>query len=495
MTLRDSKSARPRTFAFARREYGAPDSRLGVHVLKRRPGLAYVRPTWEGTETVIRILPGIDTETGGFEPTRVSEEMGRYGNWHCCYEAVRRFGDPGITMLLHDGTNLHYNAFMQNPCWILYRAIKDACDKGTGRPEWFPLLNGADKRGATLSRPTEIVLVQAVVLRHNSKDQYGDQKGPYGLNDTDPTVIFEFSKSLAENFFNHIDECDPNDPHVFRYGDPVSIEDGVFVHMYERGTDPNPKLTGGQKPQAGWAAKGGNQPRKGRGDRVFGYDVHLSKTLDGQPGDIPAALNGYENKVRAKVKPWGEVLEFLSDTEQAHLINPLFPASAILYAFRDKKDWILEDTKKAATGAVSVGFDAAEAKQSPAWQAAPATPQQPDMMAMMGLMQKAMSGDAEAVAQLQTMGFQVPGTTKTPEQAAPIQTPSSRPSWGPTAGSTPVDVAVPATDIPDEVEFKPSYAFAKEPEETPATGSKMTSAQALQAARDRANARGRNINS
>lgn len=358
---------RPRSFANSRRVFGAPGVRTGIHVLKKLPGLEYCRPSWNNKETIIRILPGLDPDnrtSKTFDAFRVSDELGRYGTWQCCYEAVRKFGDPGVTFLLHDNSNPRYNAYQMNPCWILYRSIKEACERGQGKAEWFPLLQGKDKSGASLNKPTELLLVQAAIFRHDSKDQFEGSRLPFGLNKLDPTVVFEFSKSSADRLFEVIDERiegwvgDDDDPTQFKWGDPVAIADGAFVHIYEFGTDLT-AARGLTKKAASLAAmyqsKPTSQGHGGFGGRKqIGYDCHLTKTLDGGPDDVPAHFIGLEDIIRGKVRHWDDILEFMTDEEQAHLINPLFPASAIMYAFRDHKEWILDETRRAAVGAKTV---------------------------------------------------------------------------------------------------------------------------------------------
>lgn len=78
-----------------------------------------------------------------------------------------------------------------------------------------------------------------------------------------------------------------------------------------------------------------------------GYGVFITKTLDGGESDIPASLTGFEDLIRSKWRNWEDILEFKTDEEQAHLIAPLFPASAILYAWRDHPSWIPDSVREA----------------------------------------------------------------------------------------------------------------------------------------------------
>ncbi len=471
----NSAHPRPRTFAFSKRQFGSPGVRSGIHVLKRLPGLEYVRPTWNNTETVIRIFPGLCPEDPKqLDSFRVSESLGRYGAWQCCYEAVRKFGEPGVTFLLHNGTDPHYNPFMQNPAWVLYRAIKDACEKGHGKPEWFPLLSKADKQSAPLTAPTEIVLVQGAIFRHDSKDMFGDGQPPYGAGPGDPTVIFEFSKSAADKLFALLDEesedwkGDSEDPDRFKHGDPVAVDDGAFVHIYQIGTD----VSGATKRVTSTAdiysrKPSGFAPKKTKG--AFGYDCHLTKTLDGDEGGLTASMVGNEHLVKSKCRLWDDILDFMTDTEQAHLINPLFPASAIMYAFRDHKDWILDDTKKNSVGATSVPVNEtshALAREN-SWSSArqQSVPQPSVQNELVTRMQKALAGDTRALEQLRAAGI---------VDVPPISPP----------GIT-EDVVVPSGGIPeeDDVPFDNSTSQAS-PSSTDTKAS-------LEAARQRAMARAR----
>lgn len=460
----DTVHARPRTFAFSKRQFGTPGVRTGIHILKRLPGLEYCRPSWNNTETVLRIFPGLCPEDPKqFDTFRVSEALGRYGAWQCCYEVARKFGEPGVTYILHRGDDPHYNSYMQNPAWIIYRAIKDACEKGQGRPEWFPLLAKGEKASAPLSPPTEVVLVQAAVYRHESKDLYGEGQPPWGAGPSDPTVVFEFSKSAADKLFTLLDEekedwkGESDDLERFKHGDPVAIDKGVFVHLYQTGTEigNTPKKISSSADMFGRKA---TFTKKAKGP--IGYDCHLTSTLDGGDDDLPASFAGNENLIKNKCRLWDDILEFMTDQEQAHLINSLFPASAVCYAFRDRPDWILPETKKAATSvSVPIQSGMTQLAAKSAWE----VPSQNDTMQ---LMQRALAGDKQAIAQC---------------QAAGLMNNPPRPSYSPQVE----DVAVPQGVIPDggddDIPFEPAAVVQQE----------TASMEALEAARQRAVSRSR----
>lgn len=332
----------------------------GNYVLKRNlAGVEYVRPSWNSTESIFRFLPTWNAQTQSWDPCRVSESDGRYGPWQVCFEAVRNFGDPGVTMLLCDGTDDSYDPYHQNPCWLLYRAIKDACDRKQGKSEWYPLLQKGTGRAAALQRPGEILLAQALVFRHKSKNTFGPGRPPLGFDQGDPTIVVELSKSAAQAMFAALDArnedyegLDPDDPNSFKHPDITGIDKGEFVHFYQLGFDPREKSEEAQQGFDPYSAKSGHglmQPRSNKED--IGFGSFITRTLDGSPKGITASLKGHEKKVRQKVRAWSDILNFPSDIEQAHLINKIFPPTAIYYAFNDDHpDWVLDETKDLALG-------------------------------------------------------------------------------------------------------------------------------------------------
>lgn len=333
--------------------------KTGNHVIKReRAGVEYVKPSWNGTETIFRFLPIWDAESSSWGPCRVPEDQGRYGSWQVCFEAVRNFGEPGVTMLLCDGTDNSYDPYHQNPCWLLYRSIKDACDRKQAKSEWYPLFQKGQARSAPLARPSEILLCQALVFRHRSKNTFGAGRPPLGFDQGDPTIVVELAKSAAQAMFTELDRrsdqyegVDPDDPKSFVHPDIVSLNSGAFVHFYQLGFDPREKTQEAQQGFDPYSAKSGHGLMQPRNKEDIGYGAYITTTLDGTEKGITAALKGHEKKIKQKAQPWEKLLHFPSDEEQAHIINKLFPATAVYYAFNDDHpDWVLPDTRDSALG-------------------------------------------------------------------------------------------------------------------------------------------------
>jgi hypothetical protein len=338
---------------------GSSSGSFGKHVLKRIPGVDLWSPSW-GTETIIRMFPTKSRDNPSeFEPYRYSNSYCDFGDWIRTYDAVRNFGNPGVTMLLHNGLSNSYDAQIMNPCWVLYRAINNALSQGQGLGDWVPLTKGAQGKGAPLSKPSKLYLVQAAIFRHKDQDTFGAGRPPLGANpDGGPTIVMALPATAGENLIRLLEEKDedwqgdPDSYDQFKYGDPVGVDAGQFVHIYELGKDPRSRYNSGRQQvsassiySASPSAAGSSSGNRGMDPK--GYGVFLTSTLDGGPNDLSASLEGYESMVRSKVRNWDDILEFKTDEEQAHLVAPLFPASAILYAWRDHRSWIPDSVQEA----------------------------------------------------------------------------------------------------------------------------------------------------
>lgn len=344
---------------YSMQEHGGMDSGggIGTHVLKKSAGCDYWKPSWKKTKTCVRIFPGLNPEnTNEFDVYRVSTDHLAFGDWVRTYPCVRNFGDPSLTLLLYDPASEDAYDSQTNPCWILYRAIENACKDGNGRREWYPLREFKDGRGRKLSKPTKLALVQCAIFQHSNKDYFNPDKGqpPRGGAPEDRTVVFELSSSAAKSMFNLLEKREedwkgePEDWRQYQYGDIVDLAAGAYVWFYEKGTtlDDTKKNTP-KSAFGGSRASGGNDDYDG--DK--GFDCAITPDFKGVPAAIPEEAFDI---IKGKVKPWDDILQFYSHEEQAHLLNGCFPASAIMYAFREHPEWISSTTKRMAVGTKQV---------------------------------------------------------------------------------------------------------------------------------------------
>ncbi len=329
-------------------EFGRPDREAGRgnYLLKSGRGTVW-RPTWGDGGTTVRILPvrNVD-DPSTWEPYRFSSQPVDYGDWIRKYPVCRNMGDTDpVTFIAYDPadpsvTRDHLRA---TPGWILYHAIDRAVANGQEQqPGWGALLKGSANRGAALSPPTEVYLMQVFVMQHGSSVY----SPPKGFGREDKTIVLELTRGTGEALMGELDRVRPdyNGPqddweNMMVHGDPVSLRHGRFIQFYNLKRDPRrPRMSA-----AGWASGGG---AAGSEDRV-GFGLYIDQTFNGMSADLSA----YEDVVAAKVQPWDDILHFPSIEEQAQLLADRFPPGVILYAWRDYPSWIPESVRRRAVNA------------------------------------------------------------------------------------------------------------------------------------------------
>jgi hypothetical protein len=358
-------SVRP-AYRFVDNASSSNSNDFGNYILKR--GMGEVRrPTWNRTVTVVRFLPQWNFEENRWEPFRRSPAPMDLGDWIRRYDAVRGFGENGVTFLLYDPIVNNTYDIQSNPCVILYRAINNAIDNRTCEPDWPALLKGGQGRRALLSRHQPIYIARAGIFCIKSKDMATSERAPLGLAASDPAYFMELPKTAGERLVSLLEERvegfqgDPEDyDGLFKNGDIVSLDKGAYVTMFEEGADPRKETSAyqqGAAPRQLTVATGGrgNYAASGGSSQFKGYDMYVEKTWRG----FSAALNTpeLEQLIKSKQRPWEDCLQFFSHQEQAFLVQDGFPPSAILYAWRDHPEWIKDETRSKAVNRTSVSID------------------------------------------------------------------------------------------------------------------------------------------
>lgn len=323
------------------------------------------RPSWckenETNETVFRILPHLGQD-GNWEPFRYSNSLRDYGDWIRRYDAVRSFGANGHTWLLYDPVRQPGYSLDANPAVILYRSIDRAVAAGQDQQGWAALLRGSAGRGAPLSKPTEIYVVRAAIFKINNKDIVVGERSPLGLNDQDLPYFMELPQSAGQALLSKLElrneqyegtpESDPDFFHnSYLYGDIVDLSKGAFVRIFREGCDPEAAVAQAQTAGTRQVVVGGgrgiyqNQQQKKAENR---FDCDLTPTWNGWTAVLADEQGATDALLRKNARPWEDVLNFPTHEQQAAWINDSFPASAILYAFRDHPEWISEGTRAKA---------------------------------------------------------------------------------------------------------------------------------------------------
>jgi hypothetical protein len=197
--------------------------------------------------------------------------------------------------------------------------------------------------------------MQGLLMVHNSELQYGNGKVPPGAGDRSPCVMmlpggfggsqFSLGPKLLSMLEEEVEEYDgdPNDfERRFRYGDPVALATGRYIRMFQKGADPRERYQA--QPQARGPLSFQKEQQQAATKEIAGYEIHFDTEL---PDGTPACLDTPEwaDTIREKWIYWEEGLDFPTYTQQAHLLNKVFPANAIVFAYENyNRDWITETT-------------------------------------------------------------------------------------------------------------------------------------------------------
>lgn len=355
------------------------NNKFGVQLFKPGVNAEARKPSYKGTLTVFRPFPCLSYEdpNNGFEPYRIDPNgRNQFGPWIRRYDCAWNVGNNGQTFLLADPVvaGPGYDKF-QSPLGVLYRAIEGACKKGHPRlGEWQPLREGGAGRGKKLSAPTEIYLMQGMILVHESKPQFGQGKKPIGWDPKGPTCFLMVTKALGQRILQLLDEENPGyrgDKSNFeaRYvcGDPVSPESGRFIHIFQKGHDPRDRFndTAASAGPVDLDSVTSDVAGLSRGGNDFdntGYDAYIEKSYQ----NIPATLNkdSHKEMIRSKWLFWKDALWFPTYQEQAKILWGQFPKSACVFAWKDfNPTWITPEMWAEYKGAVQLSAPRGETVQ------------------------------------------------------------------------------------------------------------------------------------
>lgn len=358
---RDASMRPTRRYNF--QTHGARDTNnLGNFILK--PGTADLwSPSFNGGATTIRLFPQKSPENPQvWDPYRWSADRSDFGDWIRCYPAIRNFGTPGVTMLIHDQAEGTADVQM-SPAWVLRRAIEQAVKNKQDQPGWAATLQGSTGKGAELPKPSSIYLVQCAIMAYKNKLN----TPPRGAAPDDNLVVFALSPSAGDamiDMFNEIrpDYAGPDNDYenMFVHGDPVSLDFGRYITFYKLGEDPRQQTQQaayGQQPNRNIADAFAGQTRgqqrfgRGGGDRdPIGYGCYIEPVFNG----YTANWRGLEPLIGSRVRPWDEILHFPTYAEQAALIADKFPPQMITYAWREFPEWIPPHVQAAAVARTQI---------------------------------------------------------------------------------------------------------------------------------------------
>ena len=488
----------PRTGAAAGGRYrmsnqGQPSARglHGMHVLKDNAGCQVYRPTWNGTRTIFRPFPGRNPEDPTqWDPFRMSDEEGDWGDWIRRYDMAFSFGNPGITFILKDPLEKGIDD-QQNPVWMLHRAINQAVKSGQGHQSWNPLIFGAAGRAAPLSQPKDGYVMQGILMEHKSQPQ----NPPRGcLMEHQPLVLL-MSQSAGSAALEKLSEKTASGEYA--YLDVTDLDGGSFLQFHQAGTQHNTGAAGpAAMQQMGQAtAIGGSNERD-----AYRYEVEVLPHYNG----IAPSYDGIHDVAAAHVKAWDDIIRIPTIEEQVHLLcGAGIPATAIVYALADVyQEFIPQhifDQARAQQTTTTVPFQSVGPMGAEAPAANPMGAPAGNPMGVAppptqtGAPAQAPAGNPMGVAPppTQTATQADPGMPQVPQTAAEPVEPVAVASTPATPAAAPQPMAAapqPMAAAPQPMAAAPEAA-SFDPQPTHAEPSRSESTQAaLQRARNRANA-------
>jgi hypothetical protein len=261
----------------------------GDHILKPGTGRIY-KPLWDGSAVVFRPLPGFApgdrSARPALEPYRYGPGKHEYGQWFQSVVIVKGIGsNPQMTksfVVAVPGTE-SAASMSSSPVVMLERAISSAVAERREPANSAGLLKGAQGRGAAIAKPSDSVLVHALIIQRGNKVF----PEPLGWNEGQPMAYMLLSRT-ARDAMVRIGDTPSNTPNAenwwerFAYPDIVSLRTGAFVCMYKQGHDPRQTAADRFNQQAGAPVPIGSAPmggagndRGGRGGGFESYDAHV----------------------------------------------------------------------------------------------------------------------------------------------------------------------------------------------------------------------------
>jgi len=289
------------------------------HILKRGAG-QIVKPAWVSGVSVFRILPGINPDNPSeLDPWRFSTNIDDYGQWFypvtCAINVSTPSNRGSKTWVLHDPLDTTYD-ISRNPVVLLRNAIFSAKKQGiTQYFEWVTLTESSSK-GTPLDKPAACWLVRCVLIEDKDKTYYAPNM-PKGFDSSEQTQYMLMKKSSVDTLKAAMEERIPDfrgDPGDisghFACGDPISLDKGAFVVMFNKENDPRKSVSSG--PRFGQAYGAGNKEAKG-------YDCYLTRDYK---GNLPN-YDGYEDVLRHHIRDWSETVHIPSTEEQIKYLEQI----------------------------------------------------------------------------------------------------------------------------------------------------------------------------
>lgn len=359
----------------------------GDLILNPSYNASYYGPAYDGKDNIIRILPYFDKTKPEMPevPYRGGTGFTRFSPWYRSYPAFRSIGSNSkITILVNDPLKNPNFDQSSNPICVFVNEIKEAiafAKKNRGflpggrtvagstllPPHWYGLLEGSAGKGADIPMLSSVVLVTALIYNHSSKKD-GMDGLPIGLRPDDGCIVFELTGPLwTKKVAPQLNALKPgyqatqgqvDFEEMYVNGDPVSLRNGRFLHIFKEGCDPRSGAFVGQASASSMYSQPNQTQGQSGGQFIAkGYDCFFSKTLPGYPTDTGMSatlsysepdLQWIEKTVRDRWVPLDELITVHSPARQAEYLMNVFSADMLMYAWERYPHWITPELRSRA---------------------------------------------------------------------------------------------------------------------------------------------------
>jgi len=280
--------------------------------------------------TVIRILPGKDpADPTKWDPYRLSNKIGNYGDHIRGYTAFRAGGNPSVTFFLGDPTTRpNGDNYRDNPASQLYWNIKRLVDAGKDKPGWAAMINDTRSDRAIIAKPKKMFVVMCAVYEYGTAQKGGPDifEVPKGLAPGERPVLMDLGLGGGKDLLRFWDQLaeEPN-ADLDNFYKNYTIEDavglapgaGAFFTFVPSQYDPDnakPKRQERRVMTRDSVRNSGSHDKEEK--EKVGFTAKMSFDYEGLSPD----LSEFESDLMEKIPAWDDVLTFPSEQQQAEIL-------------------------------------------------------------------------------------------------------------------------------------------------------------------------------
>lgn len=279
-------------------------------------------------------------------------------------KGVLQFGKQWISVLFDNPEDSGWDFDTDHPIQLISRTTRYAIKKNTDvqtpygsatSDRWKVLLEGdeAAKEFAIIKSPEVMFLVYAVIYQAGTTNYLQETGAPFGALAGEPLVVFVMTRSTGATLMDQIDMPLRNDRPDEGLLHPT-VTGSRFIHFFDKKVGACPMIKHAAAPSSGQDGDDFGSTRRGPQLRMgekpaegFGYNVHVSETIDGLPGSRKVSRDAIAKYAQNRVLPWEQVLRGHTPDECADLVQSMagLPLSVLAHAWQSHPEYFNSVTK------------------------------------------------------------------------------------------------------------------------------------------------------